>query len=93
MSEDISESRKFHLNMGFMRYEIDILVQIDRFTPYFFGESGRGGVNMDDLCSSGMNINPLQINKKIVPWFTSHKLIFNEIPWVESGIRSTVAPA
>ena len=26
-------------------------------------------------------------------WFISHELIFNEIPWSESGICSTVAPA
>ena len=49
---------------------------------------------MDVLCSLSSNINSLARNKKnFVPWFISHKLISNNIPWFESGIQSTVALA
>ena len=49
----------FILKTSFITLKIDILSQIDRFSPYFFGKSGQGGLIMNDLCSSSLNINVL----------------------------------
>ena len=44
-------------------YEIDFLVQNDRFSPHFLWKSGQGGLIMNDLSSLDSNINNLQRNK------------------------------
>ena len=45
---------------------MDFLGQIDRFSPYFFGKSGQGGLTMEDVCSLGLNINSLERNKNLL---------------------------
>jgi len=46
-----------------MRYKIEFLGQIDRFSPYFSVKSGRGGLNTDDLSTLFSNINSILRNK------------------------------
>ena len=49
---------------------------------------------MGDLSGLTTNIISLLSNKLLfVPGFIGLKLISNEIPWVENGIWSTLAPA
>ena len=47
-----------------------ILGEIDRISPYFFGQSGQGGLIMDDLCILGSNINSI-VRKKHFSFYDS----------------------
>ena len=47
-------------------YKIDSLGNIDRFSPYYFGKSGLGGLIVDDLCSLNSNINSLVRNNHVL---------------------------
>ena len=67
--KDQSESLWFLFwKKSFITYKTYFLGQIDRFSPYYFGKSGQGGLIMDCLCSLSSIMNSLVRNKHFLSY-------------------------